>query len=343
MSTVNITTNSAGTNTYQLAPVGGGTPITGAITSSTFSTSVPSGSYNLQITNPSTGEVLHNSTIDATSSTSVYAQATSQQDTSTVGVSPTPISSGQFQSQAHAVQPQILVPPTDAEVFTAANGQFGKYFTCQDARLYIGNVFIDENIFVQYTLQDNKIPIYGYRSRYYDATAQGKSIVQGQLGLNFVSEGYLYTVLQAYQNLVLSDPGGDQTTLNNLVYTLNQLQTQQQGLPTTGAGATVASNQSQITVVKAAITKSLSNSNVSLSTAQNYATNAVSIFPDITEGFSNALYQDIAFDLVVQLEGAGRTVKRVLENCQLIANDQVIDTSGNTLSDGYSFIARRLR
>jgi hypothetical protein len=95
--------------------------------------------------------------------------------------------------------------------------------------------------------------------------------------------------------------------------------------------------------VNAAITRSLSNPNVDLATAQAYATNQIPAFPGIKNGYSNALYQDIAFDLVIQLEGAGRTVKRVLENCQLIANDQVIDTSGNTLSDGYSFIARRLR
>jgi hypothetical protein len=163
--------------------------------------------------------------------------------------------------------------------------------------------------------------------------------------LNFVSEGYLYTVLQEYNTMIQGSENNDQTTLNNLVYTKTQILTRQAGASLTSQSATASSDYdaSQLTAINNQINAAVSNPNVSLDTAQQYATNTVAPFPAITSGYSNALYMDVVFDLVIQLEGAQRSVKRVLEGCQLIANDQVIDSSGNTLSDGYSFIARRLR
>jgi hypothetical protein len=330
--TINVTTNVVGPFNATLTPASGGEPYTTSPMSKEFIMTGSLDDYTLQLTNPTTNEVLSTTNIPAAVISNVYAQAVSSADTNSAGISKTPIVKGQAQSQTNVVQPNILIPPTDAEVFTAANDQYGKYFTSQDARLYIGNVFIDENIYVQYTLQDNKIPIYGYRSRFYDAMAQGKSIVQGQLGINFVSEGYLYTVLNAYKGLINPPPNSDQAALNALVYTKNQYQSQ----PAT------PELTAQLTAINMKIANSLSNS-VSLAIAQSNATNLIPAFPAAKGGYNNATYLDIVFNLVIELEGAGRTVKRVIEGCQLVANDQVIDTSGNTLSDGYSFIARRLR
>jgi hypothetical protein len=54
----------------------------------------------------------------------------------------------------------------------------------------------------------------------------------------------------------------------------------------------------------------------------------------------NAIYLDIPFDIVVKLEGAGRTVTKTLKNCFLGANDFSFAHDGKTLLDTYSFIAR---
>jgi hypothetical protein len=56
-----------------------------------------------------------------------------------------------------------------------------------DARMYIGNVFVDELDSVQFVLQDNKIPVYPYLGRYFAAIGQGRSLVQGQIAINFIS------------------------------------------------------------------------------------------------------------------------------------------------------------
>ena len=49
---------------------------------------------------------------------------------------------------------------------------------------------------------------------------------------------------------------------------------------------------------------------------------------------------DIPFDIVVNFEGAGRTVTRKLETCFLGANDFAFAHDGKTLLDSYGFIAR---
>lgn len=106
--------------------------------------------------------------------------------------------------------------PVSSE-FTYPNSDYDKYFTITGARIYIGNLFIDETNMIQYALQDNAVPVFGYSSRFYDALAQGRSLVQGQLALNFVSEGYLYTVMNDYAELqqsgaadqIIDNPGAD--------------------------------------------------------------------------------------------------------------------------------------
>ena len=47
---------------------------------------------------------------------------------------------------------------------------------------------IDELDSVQFVLQDNKIPVYSYMGRYFAAIGQGRSLVQGQIAINFISE-----------------------------------------------------------------------------------------------------------------------------------------------------------
>ena len=44
-------------------------------------------------------------------------------------------------------------------------------------------------------LQANLIPKFGYCSFKFDDVAQGKSLIQGQLAINFISPGYLIGVL----------------------------------------------------------------------------------------------------------------------------------------------------
>ncbi len=61
--------------------------------------------------------------------------------------------------------------------------------------MFINSIFIDEFQTIQWDLSYNLIPKFGYCSSKFDDVANGKSLVQGQLVLNFVSPGYLIGAL----------------------------------------------------------------------------------------------------------------------------------------------------
>ncbi len=68
------------------------------------------------------------------------------------------------------------------------------YFSGIDAKVFFGDVWVDDIITIQYTVSQNKIPIYGYASQLYDAVARGTVIVNGSVTIAFKEMGYLNMV-----------------------------------------------------------------------------------------------------------------------------------------------------
>src|SRR5208337_853391 len=240
------------------------------------------------------------------------------------------------------------VPPAPAE-YTYPNSEYDKYFTVTGARMYIGNIFIDELNSIQYALQDNAVPIYGYASRYIDAYAQGRSLVQGQFTINFVTEGYLYTVMQEYQRFLqntqntqalVNSPAQQTiiTILGKMAARDSLLQQANNNLNDTGSAKQAANLQIQINALRAGLTPEQMQTLATNITQQNTS------FSDVI-GFDNAVYQDVLFDIRIELGNEVTGVKRVryLEKCKLISNEQVMAQDGQTILDSYGFIARRLR
>lgn len=236
--------------------------------------------------------------------------------------------------------------PNQSE-YVYPNSDYDKYFTTIAARIYIGNLFIDECNTIQYALQDNAIPVYGYASRYVDAYGQGRSLVQGQLTLNFVSEGYLYTVLQQYKKLVAS---GNRSLINDPeANTITQIlgmmaardslnQQANSNVNDTGSANQASQLQSQISALSAGLTAS------QMQTLSAMREQQLTSYTDIV-AFDNAVYQDVPFDIRIELgnEVTGVTRLRYLEKCKLISNEQIFDQTGQVVLDSYGFIARRLR
>ncbi len=90
--------------------------------------------------------------------------------------------------------PSPNAPPVDPEYIPSDYG-FQRYFTRAQCRLYINSIFIDEFQSIHWDLSYNLIPKFGYCSSKFDDVANGKSLVQGQLLINFVSPGYLIGAL----------------------------------------------------------------------------------------------------------------------------------------------------
>jgi len=212
------------------------------------------------------------------------------------------------------------IPPFDA---------FNKYFTATQARVYVGNMFIDEVNGLQFVLQDNTIPIFGYASRYVDAYGQGRSLVQGQLVLNFISEAYLLTMLQ---NAVDSVGGNLDNTAQSVKEIVN-LDSNAQNLATNG------DPNAMLSAVLAARNQLLAGAGPSAVTAIKKA-RPMGTQPRAS--YNNAVYQSVTFDLEVDLgDGPTKRVRR-LEKVKLTSNEVIFDQSGSPVLDTYGFVARRL-
>jgi hypothetical protein len=204
---------------------------------------------------------------------------------------------------------------------------FGRYFTATQARMYIGNLFIEELAGVQFVLQGNKVPIFGYASEVFDAIANGKTLVQGQIMLHFISEGYLYTVLNEYKRMSKL-PG------SSAQQTFQQLMTAQLALSSANVVTSDAQNQINI------LTK---QRQALLAADPTLASTYKRLQKSTTASGPNAVYQSVPFDLVLELEGGGRTVTRRITNCILTSNEQIYGDNDGNLLDSYAFIAQRLR
>ena len=70
-----------------------------------------------------------------------------------------------------------------------------EYFTGADIRIYFGDIWVDEITNLQFTLQEQVAPIFGYASYTWDKVARGNRFVQGSFTINFKESYYLHSVL----------------------------------------------------------------------------------------------------------------------------------------------------
>lgn len=79
------------------------------------------------------------------------------------------------------------------------------YFSGSQVQLYIGPVLVDEIVGLAVAVQQQKVPIYGYSSQLFDAVARGPILVNGHFAINFVSAGYLFTILEKANTITTGD------------------------------------------------------------------------------------------------------------------------------------------
>ena len=74
------------------------------------------------------------------------------------------------------------------------------YFSGSQVKLWIGEIYLDEVTDLVWTSQTDKIPVYGYASRFYDTIGQGRTLVQGSFIINFKYNGWLHMILNLIKN-----------------------------------------------------------------------------------------------------------------------------------------------
>jgi hypothetical protein len=101
------------------------------------------------------------------------------------------------------------------------------------------DIFIDEFHHIMWELQANLIPKFGYCSFKFDDVAQGKSLVQGQLAINFVSPGYLIGALLGATAVTTGSASGSSASSDTEIQ-MQQLLIEAATLSETNTPATVA-------------------------------------------------------------------------------------------------------
>lgn len=72
------------------------------------------------------------------------------------------------------------------------------YYAGPQVGIFIGETWVGDAVTLEYTTSDNKSPLYGYMSRYFDAVAAGNVIVQGQFAIAYTGPAYLQKILEKY-------------------------------------------------------------------------------------------------------------------------------------------------
>ena len=244
------------------------------------------------------------------------------------GLPDLPDTSGAASDKAQAVVAAASQQDQDFEqIYT--NTSWNAYFTSAQVRVYIGDLFIDELQAIQYSAPNNVIPIFGYDSRFPDAWADGRSMVQGQLILNYVSETYLYTVLRNYRQRQQKDLMTDTAQAQDADARMlaNALNARKYQLAT----------KADTTLTDARIMALAQNPDAVRQFNQKQKTRG------LDQTYCNAIYQPVAFDMRIEIGSGPYRSYRQLEKCKLNGNDQIFDQSGNVIADVYSFLARRIR
>jgi hypothetical protein len=74
-------------------------------------------------------------------------------------------------------------------------GPNSSYWSPAQVRLFINGHHVDDACALQYTVRDNKQPKWGYNDRNYSAVAIGRTLVEGQVSIEYRHNNYLMAVM----------------------------------------------------------------------------------------------------------------------------------------------------
>lgn len=213
-----------------------------------------------------------------------------------------------------------------------------EYYSGSDVRIYFGDIWVDEINNLQYTLQENVAPIYGYCSTTWDKVARGTRMIQGSFTINYKESYYLHSVMDRLEsNMKDEDEDGyaDSSGFNEETFI---------------SGSTIehllSANNIDFNVIADEFEKSLwgKSSNATIN-AQRDQRQRNTYF----NGTNDSKIKDAGFNILVAYgpmnEADGRKVNETVHSLvgvQLTGVSQVIDGSGRPIEEQYTFIAKDL-
>ena len=80
--------------------------------------------------------------------------------------------------------------------FQEGSAYLRRFYSTIDAEIYFGDYFVECCNAIDWTVQQNTQPLFGYNSYIYDEVAQGNRIIQGRFAITVPSPNYLYKMLE---------------------------------------------------------------------------------------------------------------------------------------------------
>lgn len=218
------------------------------------------------------------------------------------------------------------------------------YFSGADARIYFGDIWIDEVFNIQLSLQEQVTPIYGYHSYTYDAVMRGARQVQGQFQINFKEVSYLHTVMKELESRW--DELKERNQLLTSYDNITQNVTPEHILNTAQEGHTDAFDNMASQFEKSFWGDAETGVNRATRQRSNNSYFAPSQAPD---GHAQPHLNEHGFNIVLlygpytQVDGTevSRTAQTIV-GVHLTGVAQQVDASGEPIRETYSFIAKDL-
>jgi len=229
-----------------------------------------------------------------------------------------------------------------------------EYFASSSCFLYIGDVWVDEVVSLQWMVQQQKTPIYGYASQLWDDCSAGQVYVQGNFSINFTESGYLWAVLKRYKNMFSDNDFSDTTSTDRRpVWGSNVNETQRLDIRRMIQGGLKQSQKSEFY-----------NSLTGYSTF-NVNNPQDRKYEDVVEAFEDEIWNDRVTNTDLQKQirrvddnvfdnfdmyliygnyanpKANHTVRKFID-VRLISTGQSIAIDGQCVKEEYTFIARNV-
>ena len=215
------------------------------------------------------------------------------------------------------------------------------YFSGANIGLYVRDVLVGNALAVQFDLNQNKLPLYGYASDLWDGVAMGTVQCSGVLVVNFQFAQYIPTLIaRAHDNVVSSEMYADKfsSDINKLSGDINYLHPQ--GDEIDPAVVLTPSQKSELRLTYWAgdttsrdIHHNLSNTNLSRPDEHSLPFDVVITYGD---AFGNELRRQDG------LPSPTLSAVRTLRQVQIIGFGQQISVGGEPVREHYAFICRQV-
>lgn len=220
-----------------------------------------------------------------------------------------------------------------------------EYYSGQDVRIYLGNIWVDEIVDLRFQLMENTAPIFGYASYTWDAVAKGNRQVQGSFRINFKESYYLHSIINRLEYGMSKTKEGPITntkvptssiTADHLLSTIESVYSEKEfdKLATQFEQSLWGKSTSNQAMQKKTNTRSNQSFFTPEDSRENIARNGLSIL--------------LMYGPYTQANSSGKsnesvaTTAKSITGVHLTGVSQVIDGSGQPVFEEYSFIARDL-